>query len=227
MLITINGPIIKELDFNYKQGALRVGFQSNTSIGRFWRLYLRNVAGFLPHITDKGTFGGTWRVVLAENGDAVAKIGWEPMSVDQGFRAGENVVTINSCTCTDSVFSIGANTAEEILDKLAARIVDIQLILFRVTYSGPGVRPQILLSPCIAEKIANGGYSKDRMRQYLYERATFPAVRFERLRPEIGSLCDAVNRGRLPKYYCESTDPNRLVPLLVSPNDFMITVEVK
>jgi hypothetical protein len=49
VLITINGPIIKDLGFNYEQGALRVGFQANTSIGRFWRLYLRNVAGFLPH----------------------------------------------------------------------------------------------------------------------------------------------------------------------------------
>ena len=28
-LITINGPIIKELGFNYEQGALRVGFQAN------------------------------------------------------------------------------------------------------------------------------------------------------------------------------------------------------
>ena len=36
---------------------------ANTAIGRWWRLYLRNVAGFLPHQTDKGTFGNTWRVV--------------------------------------------------------------------------------------------------------------------------------------------------------------------
>jgi hypothetical protein len=223
-IITINGPIIKDLNFNYKQGALRVGFQSNTSIGRFWRLYLRNVAGFLPHKTDKATFGGTWRVVLAENEDAVAKIGWKPMSVDQGFSVGENVVTINSCTCTDSVFSIGADTAEEILNKLATRIVDIQLILFRTSYSGTGVRPQILLSPCVAEKIAEGGYSKDRMRQYLCEHATFPAKRFEQIRPDIGSLCNAVKQGRLPTCYCESADPDRLVPLVFSPDDFMITV---
>jgi len=40
-LITLNGPLIKELGFNYEQGALRDGFQANTSVGRFWRLYLR------------------------------------------------------------------------------------------------------------------------------------------------------------------------------------------
>ena len=58
----------------------------------------------------------------------------------------------------------------------------------------------------------------------MYEHATFPAKRFEQLRPGRGSLCDAVEQGRLPKQYCESTDPNRLVPIVWSPDDFMITV---
>ena len=40
-LIILNGPIIKQLGFNWTQGALRDGFMPNTTIGRFWRLYLR------------------------------------------------------------------------------------------------------------------------------------------------------------------------------------------
>ena len=229
ILITVNGPIIKELGFNYEQGALRVGFQANTSVGRFWRLYLRNVAGFLPHKTDKATFGGTWRVVLAENEDAIAKVAWEPLSVDQGFKAGENVVTINSCTSTDSLFSVGeakrnTDKAELILDKIAARIVDTQLILFALSFSCPGVRPQILMSPCVAETIAKGGYSKAKMKQYLFEHARFPVKRFELMLPVMGSIEKAVEDGKLPKFYCESTDPNRLVPIVLTPGDFMITV---
>ncbi len=55
VLITINGSIVKDLGFNYERGALRVGFQANTSTGCFWRLYLRNVAGFLPHKSDNAT----------------------------------------------------------------------------------------------------------------------------------------------------------------------------
>ncbi|MBI2859441.1 MAG: hypothetical protein HYX90_10220 [Chloroflexi bacterium] len=225
VLATINGPIIKELGFNYEQGALRVGFQANTSIGRFWRLYLRNVAGFLPHKTDKATFGGTWRVVLAENEDAVAKIGWEPMSVDQGFKAGDNVITIATITSTDSVFSAGAGaTPELILDKLATRIVDTSFWLFTLSFHGPSIRPQVLISPCVAEALAKGGYSKDRVKQYLYEHALFPAGKFERLRPDLGKLCDAVKKGVLPGQYCQSDDPDRLVPIVWSPEDFMITV---
>ncbi|MBI2866230.1 MAG: hypothetical protein HYX99_02570 [Chloroflexi bacterium] len=224
VLVTLNGPIIQELGFNYEQGALRVGFQANTSTGRFWRLYLRNVAGFLPHKTDKATFGGTWRVVLAENEDAAAKIGWPATSVDQGFPTGENVVTVASCTSVDSLFSLGAPTAEEILDKLAARIVDIQLYLLRLDMAGPSVRPQVLLSPCLAEAIAAGGYSKDRVRQYLYEHARFPARRFEQICPDRETFCSNVEQGKLPQEYCLSDDPDRLVPIVWSPEDFLITV---
>lgn len=230
VLITINGPIIKELGFNYEQGALRVGFQANTSVGRFWRLYLRNIAGFLPHKTDKATFGGTWRVVLAENEDAVAKIGWEPMSVDQGFKAGDNVITANSCTSTDSIFSVaeaaeGTDRVEVILSKLAARIVDIQLYLFvNCMLSGRSIRPQILLSPSVAEVIAKGGYSKAKMKQFLFEHAKFSIDRYEALWPVLGSMSKAVEDGKLPKLYYESTDPKRLVPIVISPDDFLITV---
>ena len=85
-LIVLNGPIIKDLGFNYEQGALRDGFMPNTSVGRFWRLSLRNIAGFLPHKTDKGTFGNTLRVVLAENEDVIRRIGWTTDSGDQGER---------------------------------------------------------------------------------------------------------------------------------------------
>ncbi|MBI2958007.1 MAG: hypothetical protein HYY32_04105 [Chloroflexi bacterium] len=228
-LITVNGPIIQELGFNYEQGALRVGFQANTSIGRFFRLYLRNVAGYLPHKTDKATFGGTWRVVLAENEDALARIGWEPMSVDQGFKAGDNVITISSCTSTDSLFSTGetiegTNKAEAILRKLAARIVDVQLVLFHTNFLGPSVRPQILLSPCVAEAIAGSGFSKARAKQYLWEHARFAVERYEAFRPVHDSLCQGVRDGKLPPLYCESADPKRLVPIVFSPDDFMITV---
>ena len=62
-VILVNGPIIKELGFNYEQGVMRDGFRPNTSIGRFWRLYLRNVAGFLLHKNDRAASAipGGWR----------------------------------------------------------------------------------------------------------------------------------------------------------------------
>jgi hypothetical protein len=75
MLVILSGPLVATLGFNCGQGALRDGIPANTTVGRFCRLYQRNVAGFLHGRTDKGTFGATWRVVLAEDGAALARLG--------------------------------------------------------------------------------------------------------------------------------------------------------
>ena len=58
-LVIVSGPIIKELDLHSGQGVMRVGRQANTSIGRFVRLYLRNVCGYRipPGAGDKGSIG--------------------------------------------------------------------------------------------------------------------------------------------------------------------------
>ena len=121
-LIILNGPIIKELGFNYNRACCATVFIANTSIGRFWRLYLRNVAGFLPHKNDKATFGNTWRVVLAENEDVLARIGWPP-SADMGFNAGDNTVTIARYTGGDLFASVSGDTPERLMPYLADAVL--------------------------------------------------------------------------------------------------------
>ena len=234
-LITLNGPIIKDLDFNYTQGALRVGFQANTSIGRFLRMYLRNVAGFLPHETDKGTFGNTWRVVLAENEDALAGIGWKPTSFYQGFEVGENVVTVSRYTSGGVIVSVFGNTAEAVLPYLTdglIRHIGWELIFTTGLPANPGFaytqRPHLILSPCIAEVIAKSDFSKKDVQQYLYEHARIPAWKFEEMLAWMSTgkidLCEMVESGIAPKQFSESTDPNRMVPIVCSADDFLIIV---
>jgi hypothetical protein len=234
-LITINGPIIKDLHFNFGQGALRVGFQANTSIGRFWRLYLRNVAGFLPHETDKGTFGNTWRVVLAENEDVLAEIGWKSTSVDQGFSEGDNVVTVARYTSGGVIVSVFGSTAEEVLPYLEDGLIKHigwELLFTTGSLGDPGCactqRPHLILSPCIAKVIAKSGYSKDDVKEHLYEHARVPAWKVEQIGKWSNlvpsSLCTLVEAGVIPKQFCESTDPNRMVPIVCSPKDFLISV---
>jgi len=78
----------------------------------------------------------------------------------------------------------------------------------------------------IAEVIAKGGYSKAGFRQYFFVHTKFQVSRFESLWPANGSISKAVEEGRLPKFYYESDDPNRLVPIVASPEDFIIIVSV-
>ncbi len=231
-LITLNGPIIKDLKFNYTQGVLREGFMANTSVGRFWRLALRNMAGFLPHKNDKATFGNTFRVVLAENEDALAKIGWPPNSVDMGFAAGDNTVTISRMTGGGVLPSVTGSTPEQMMPYLAdgvAKQTGWELVFTVGGLSIGTLRPVLVLSPILAETIARAGWSKDDVKRYLYEHARTPAWRVEAFTEKwldfrIGSLERQVNLGRLPKAFHQSNDPNRLVPIVLEPDDFMVLV---
>ena len=231
-LIILNGSLIKELGFNYEQGALRDGIQANTTIGRFWRLYLRNVAGFLHHRTDKGTFGNTWRVVLAENEDALRRIGWTTIAEDEGVTAG-NAVTISRYTGGGVIASVFGNTPEQMLPYLAdsmLRKVSWEL-MFTVGMGVGSQRPLLLLSPILAETLARSGLDKAALKQRLFELVRIPATQFERyvgewtnLVPGRPSLTALVKAGQIPAVFAESEDPERLVPIVCRPEDLMVAV---
>ena len=74
----------------------------------------------------------------------------------------------------------------------------------------------MLCSPSVAYVIARDGWSKSDIKQYLYEKVKVQAGYLERLGIQGGispySLCALVDEGILPKEYCESSDPNRMVP---------------
>ena len=230
-LIIINGPIIQQLGFNYTQGALRDGFMPNTTIGRFWRLYLRNVAGFLPHKTDKATYGNTWRVVLAENDEVLKKIGWTNTAEEMGYAVGDNVVTVARYTGGGSFSSVSGSTPEELLPYVADSVLKYHMwqLTFTTSHGNGMLRPLVVLSPILVETIAKAGWSKADVKQYLFDHARLPAWEFVRqLRVwnirGVWDLKDDVRNGRIPKVFYESDDENRLVPSVWKPEDFMIAV---
>ncbi len=230
-LIIVNGPVIKELGFNYTQGVMRDGFMANTSIGRFWRLYLRNVAGFLPHKNDKATFGNTWRVVIAENEDVLKELNWKPLSVEDGFQPGDSTVTISRHTGGNHISSVSGSTPEEMMPYVCDAVVRQYSwqIMFTVGQGMGTLRPQILLAPTIAQTIAGWGWNKAKLKQYLFDHARLPAHQWERIlrdwtQKPTWNLTEAHKAGRIPDAFHESDDPNRMVPLVFKPEDFMVVV---
>ena len=231
-LIILNGPMIKELGFNYTQGVMRDGFLPNTSLGRFWRLYLRNVAGFVLHKNDKGCFGNTWRVAMAENEDVLARIGWEPNSVEMGFEAGDNTVMIGRYTGGDVSVSASGDRPEHILDYVAdaVRSQSRWQLTFTMGYAYGKLRPLVLLSPVLAETIAKAGCSKADVKRYLYEQTFITARKFDQYTHEYSSRHESFTiaahaaKGALPAAFTQSDDPDRLVPVLFSPDNFIIVV---
>ncbi|MFC1941356.1 hypothetical protein ACFLWL_03025 [Chloroflexota bacterium] len=231
-LVILNGPIIKQLGFNYEVGALRPGFLPNTSVGRFWRLYLRNVAQSLPGTTDKGTWGRNFHVVLAENHEVLEKIGWESLSIQQGFNADDNVVTIQSVRGRGYDAPVLGSTAKENLDMICYALLVFQQN--RLSQIKDEQSVLLGLTPLNAAVIARDGYSRKDVMQYLWEHVRLPAHLIEAVGAEGApwntvsgrgdNLCDAVRLDILPKLYCESDDPNRMLPLWRSPDELRIVV---
>jgi hypothetical protein len=230
-VILLNGPVIKELGFNYEQGVMRDGIRPNTSIGRFFRMYLRNVAGFLHGTTDKGTYGNTWRVVIPENEDEMTRIGWQPHSVDMGFAAGDNVVTIGRYTGGNVIASVAGTTPEALMPYVTDRVLKEHgfQVCFTVGNGLGSLRPLLLLSPILAETIAKAGWSKADVKQYLFDNARMTARQFEQYAMEWTDQAHPplkvwVEKGLAPKVFAESDDPERLVPIVFEPDHFLVVV---
>lgn len=222
-LIIVNGPIVKDLDFNFGASVMRVGRQANTSIGRFLRMLLRNIAGyrFAPGAGDKGSIGQSFLVALAEDEDSVRNIGWQPFSVERGFSEGDSVVTVQSVVSVSPPTYSGSEKPEE-----HARILAESIGGSMAYWSPLGMHygfnhPLFLISPSIAKIFAENGWTKDDLRRYLFEHVKVKASDAERWCYYVGptefNIIRKVDQGVLPAIYHESDDPDRMVPVFIKP----------
>jgi len=223
-LVTISGPVIEDLEFNYQAGALRVGRRANTSIGRFVRLYMRNVAGLRipPFNTDRPGLGNSFRVVLAENEKVVRGLGWPTYGEDRGLVVGESGVTVQSVVAESP--PINANGKAGDVEAFLEPLVEV----FGKAVAGHWLHvglafgawhPMVIINPGFAELLAEQGMSKDDFRSVLFERSRIPARRInERMESFFNvTLEEQVRNGVLPATFAQSDDPDRLIPTFIAP----------
>ena len=224
-LIILNGPVAKELGFNSGQGVLRPQARANISVSRFLRLLMVNVAGYRLGEADMATFGRNYYPVIAE---AEEDSPWEPLSVDRGFAAGANVITVMGVDSTTHSF-LTQDPAENHL-RVIAREVSRELggnLLVAMERFGGRISPVLGLTPLIAGILAKAGYTKADVRQWIYDHALVTARQFDEqlARIEDGyNLHESVKRGKLAEKFALSDDPERLVPVLHDPEELHIVV---
>ena len=228
-VVIVNGPIVKELDFNYGQGVMRVGRQANTSIGRFVRMYLRNICGFRipPGAGDKGSIGQTFLVAMAEDEDSATAIGWPTYGEDRGFKKSENVVTVHSVVAITSPMYSGGDDAKTHVQQWTD-IIGGSFTYWAHTGFKTGLwSPLIIAGPSIAGVIAKE-WSKDQVRQYMYDNMKVTAAKATHYAQMTStptfSFENLVKDGILPASYTESKDPQRLVNVLIKPEMVEILV---
>jgi hypothetical protein len=229
-LVTVSGPVVAELGFNSGTGVMRVGNRANTSIGRFVRLYLRNVAGLRPQPdeTDKGAIATTFNVALPENAEAVAELGWTPHQVDRGFAATDSVVTVRSVvTISAPIYSAGAR-AEDHLATIARVTAEAIGPWAYHSYVYGQQFPLVVIGPGIARAIAAGGYGKAEVSRYLYEHVVVDGAWVAHYgRGASGKRfqwAELAAAGKAPAEYADAEETGRMVRAFLSPESIDVVV---
>lgn len=222
-VVVVNGPIVRELDFNFGQGMMRLGRQANSSIGRFVRMYLRNVCGFRvpPGAGDKGSIGQSFLVAMAEDEEAAKEMGWPTYAQDKGFGPNDNVVSVRSViSASGPMYTAGTHALDHV--GVWAEMMTQSFGYWAYTAFKTGKwYPLVVAGPGVAKVVA-GEWSKDKVKQYLrdhilvkagqahhYARVgSTPTFTFERY----------VEEGILPSEYAESNDMERMVKPVLKPH---------
>jgi hypothetical protein len=221
-LMILNGPAIQKFELNFTGAALRIGEQANATLGRFLRLYMRNVGGLRPppHGTDKATIGLNFNVALAENEAALAEMGWPSFANERGFPTESSVVTVQSVIgIGPPVYSAGDNPEDHvaILSDAVARDTWGYWAWSGLYYGQ--YWPLLIMSPSVARVFAQAGWTKNDLRQALAEAVLVPGEKLERYAWHIGitdfSLSRLADEGRIPAAYGEvAARTTNLVALL-------------
>jgi hypothetical protein len=230
-LMVVSGPVIAALDFNAGTGAMRVGRRANSSIGRFLRLVMRNLAGLRipPSDTDKAGIGSSFNVVLAEDEDTIAELGWPTFGEDHGVERGRSSVTVMSVAAESPPFGEYGCSPHDPASYLRP-IVDVfgKAICGYWIFTGllfGRWHPLVLLSPHVARVLHDNGWSKEDVRQFLYDETWIPASAVQPRGDYVNlDLASQVASGVLPAVYHRSDDPDRLIPVFLRPEWIQVVV---
>jgi hypothetical protein len=178
--------------------------------------------------TDKATIGETFNVVLPENEDLVAELGWEPFSVFRGHKRGENVVTVQSVVYASAPIASGGEKARDHLDTFVEVIGGAMAPWTHMAVNWGKFYPLLVISPSVARAIAREGLTKKDVARYLYDNTRVSARSMERLAWQGGitafDLRKMAEENQIPQEYYESDDPERMVPVFLKPEWIGIVV---
>jgi hypothetical protein len=169
-LVILNGPARQSLGLNSAIGALGPGRRANLTIGRALRLLISLTGGGFPGKLDRATLGHPGKIgfCLAENEEVSP---WEPFSVERGFEPDTSVVTVVGCDAPLSISDHRSHTPDELARVLAAAAA----ATWSPNWWPLGGMSLFVICPEHAELFGDAGWSKQRLREEMFEAAQRPA----------------------------------------------------
>lgn len=212
LLFLISGPIVRELDLAYGTGAAGLWHRPNAAIGYAMGLVSKIVGGSRPPDQDKSTLASPADLLnwtLAEN---EPENPWSPYAVERGFDTSENVVTVKVVYPPVDIGDHQSETGSDLLHYISRCINQPYVYAMRH-------QPVLLgLCPEHAATLANDGWSKDAIREYLWQNARYPASVYAKPAWDAGSIKPNADFPDI-HYGCET-----LLPIVAQPEDIQIIV---
>jgi len=232
-LLLINGPIAKRLRINSGTTAMGPGAinYANTVIGRSLRLSLMNIGDCYPGEADINTMGlpTKYSMCIAENEDASP---WSPYHVESGYKPQESTVTVVAVSGVASIVDVSSTEPETILDVAASALQFTGSAPAGDWLRGGKINPALnkkvlaqhtlLIAPDHARIMAQAGWSKADVKNYLHRTARMPLKRLFRgrdlKRDSFGNWFDRPDLQWMEEY------PDMEVPIAASPDSFVVAV---
>jgi len=167
-LIVVNGPVRTELGFACGRNVFSNVRRANSTVGRAVQLLLLNVGGGRPDGIDMSALGnpGKFSCCIAENEEQSP---WEPLHVDMGLRAEQSAVTVLAAEPPRGVAEHKARTAKGLLKTISYTLATV------FTYRAcRGYEAMVVLCPEHVKTIHRDGWSKQQVRQFLFENTGVP-----------------------------------------------------
>ena len=177
-VVIVNGPIGKQIRLNSGFGLMGPDpvHPAGGSIGRAIRLLQQNVGGALPGVGTMAQYGASYRytnAVFAED-ETGLPAGWEPFNAEYlGYPKGTNSVAVYPAA--------GANNM--MTGKRLHQIVAFIGVAYKNQIQGPyeeGAPGILVLSSVIAHQLADEGWTKQKIKKFLWENTKVPMSELEK-----------------------------------------------
>src|SRR5271170_1778162 len=167
-LIIVNGPVRQELGFHFRQNVFSNVRRANSTLGRALQLILLNLGGARPDAIDMSALGnpGKFSYCIAENQEENP---WEPLHVELGFQPSESTVTLFAGEAPHGVSDHSSRTARGVLKTIAYALATIWS--YRVCTMFEAL---VVLCPEHVKTIHRDGWSKQNVREFLFENTGVP-----------------------------------------------------
>ena len=167
-LIMINGPVRQELGFWSRQNVFSNVARANSTLGRAFQLILLNIGGGRPDGIDMSALGnaGKFSYCIAENEEENP---WEPFHVTRGLKREQSAVSLFAAEPPRGVSEHTAPAGKTVLETISFALATVWS--YRMCLAPEAI---VVLCPEHVKTIHRDGFTKEQVRQFLFENTGVP-----------------------------------------------------